>query len=516
MASEKRFNPRPGGMLVRLVESPIMSSIAGCMMLWTSFGVRQSLGIFLVPITKETGWDRATFSTAVALLQIFWGASQPFLAFVAERQFGFGKTLFITTLVYALGCTIMALSGSLPGLFIFATGILVGGGAGGNSFPIVLAAVGRRYPLKSKAQSVAFGISDDRSVWVEVDFDRIQYEPLSSLSFFCCHPFLRNASHRFVLTNPLHRIPAIMLLVTSPLSIFLQTIPAKPPITSSDDTAVEKKSKSLPADIETTDGAAQKRETSYDLPAPEDIVDDGTITIALYTRPEPATIQEALKEAFTSLAFWFVCLGFTVCGYHIAFLGTHLPAYLVDHGISSSIGGTKSSIYQKRIRSDIAFLRSEYLPINSLNTPPAWTISVIGFGSMCGTIFFGWLQTRIRPKYILAAIYFLRAVVMIAFLYVPLTLASTFVFAVIMGSLWLSTVPVTTALVGSIFGHRYLGTLTSITFVGHQIGAFCGAYLGGVEFDASHEYSHMWYSSFALAGFAMAASFVVDDRTMRH
>ncbi|RUS28307.1 major facilitator superfamily domain-containing protein [Jimgerdemannia flammicorona] len=499
MASEKRFNPRPGGMLVRLVESPIMSSIAGCMMLWTSFGVRQSLGIFLVPITKETGWDRATFSTAVALLQIFWGASQPFLAFVAERQFGFGKTLFITTLVYALGCTIMALSGSLPGLFIFATGILVGGGAGGNSFPIVLAAVGRRYPLKSKAQSVAFGI-------------------VSGLGSFgqCC--FLPIASRMIEVFGWRWTLIAftIMLLVTSPLSIFLQTIPAKPPITSSDDTAVEKKSKSLPADIETTDGAAQKRETSYDLPAPEDIVDDGTITIALYTRPEPATIQEALKEAFTSLAFWFVCLGFTVCGYHIAFLGTHLPAYLVDHGISSSIGGTKSSIYQKRIRSDIAFLRSEYLPINSLNTPPAWTISVIGFGSMCGTIFFGWLQTRIRPKYILAAIYFLRAVVMIAFLYVPLTLASTFVFAVIMGSLWLSTVPVTTALVGSIFGHRYLGTLTSITFVGHQIGAFCGAYLGGVEFDASHEYSHMWYSSFALAGFAMAASFVVDDRTMRH
>lgn len=102
--------------------------------------------------------DRSTFSIAAALLQLFWGLSQPFIVFFAERHIGFGKVLFVCSIIYGVGLLIMHFcTQSLPGLFIFAMGIVIGGAAGGNSFPVVLASVGRRFPQGSKRQSLAFG-----------------------------------------------------------------------------------------------------------------------------------------------------------------------------------------------------------------------------------------------------------------------------------------------------------------------------------------------------------------------
>ncbi|RUS14793.1 hypothetical protein BC937DRAFT_93331, partial [Endogone sp. FLAS-F59071] len=124
---------------------------------------------------------------------------------------------------------------------------------------------------------------------------------------------------------------AIMIAAILPLSIFLQTVPAMPLVNSDHGIALDEKVQ-RPLDEETASGdrfeVVPAPETSHNLPAPKDIVEDGTIAKVLYTRPEPTTIQEALKEAFTSPAFWMVCLGFSVCGFHVAFLGTHLPAYL--------------------------------------------------------------------------------------------------------------------------------------------------------------------------------------------
>jgi MFS family permease len=103
--------------------------------------------------------DRSTFSIAAALLQLFWGISQPFTVFLAERKIGFGKVIFVSSLIYAVGILIMHFStSSTPGLFIVAMGIIVGGSAGGNSFPVVLSSIGRRFPQGSKRQSLAFGI----------------------------------------------------------------------------------------------------------------------------------------------------------------------------------------------------------------------------------------------------------------------------------------------------------------------------------------------------------------------
>lgn len=142
----------------RLKQSRLMSCIAGAVVLFASFGIRQTIGVFLVPITKSTGWDRSTFSIAAGIFQLFWGFSQPFLVYLAERKFGFGKSIFAACLFYAVGLIIVYASPVSSGLFIFAYGIIVGTAAGGNSFPVVLASIGQRFKQKSKEQAVAFGI----------------------------------------------------------------------------------------------------------------------------------------------------------------------------------------------------------------------------------------------------------------------------------------------------------------------------------------------------------------------
>jgi cyanate permease len=109
---KKKIDTNPG----------IISCLAGAFILFCSFGVRQTLGVFLIPVTSETGWDRSTFSIAAGLLQLFWGVSQPFLVYLGERKFGFGKTIFCCCLVYAVGCFILYASDISSGLFIFAMG----------------------------------------------------------------------------------------------------------------------------------------------------------------------------------------------------------------------------------------------------------------------------------------------------------------------------------------------------------------------------------------------------------
>ncbi|KAK9760680.1 hypothetical protein K7432_015045 [Basidiobolus ranarum] len=134
---------------------------------------------------------------------------------------------------------------------------------------------------------------------------------------------------------------------------------------------------------------------------------------------------------------------------------------------------------------------------------------------MVGTVLVGFLCTRYRPKHILACIYGLRAVILAIFIFIPLSLATVFSFSAIFGVIWLSTVPATTKFVGDVYGHRYLGTMSSVTFVGHQIGAFCGAYIGGLEYDAHKNYTRMWYATLAMAIVATFANLFANDTSLR-
>ena len=182
------------------------------------------------------------------------------------------------------------------------------------------------------------------------------------------------------------------------------------------------------------------------------------------------TVREALKEAFANKSFIYLTLGFFVCGWHIALVATHIPTYMADKGLP--------------------------------DWTPAMVLALIGVFNMAGTITSGYLATRYSKKKILSAIYLLRGVSIIYFIFLPPSIFNSVVFGVTFGFLWLSTVPPTNGIVAHIFGTKYVGLLYGIVFVSHQIGSFLGAYLGGVFYELNGNFDYAWYGSIALSIFA--------------
>src|SRR5215211_3342435 len=184
------------------------------------------------------------------------------------------------------------------------------------------------------------------------------------------------------------------------------------------------------------------------------------------------SIAQALSEAFRHRSYVLLVLGFFTCGFQLAFITVHLPAYLKDAGLSASIGG--------------------------------WTIAVIGLANAVGSLSAGWLTTRMANRWLLAWIYLGRSVAIAAFILTPISAASCLVFGFAMGLLWLSTVPPTSSLVMLMFGTRYMAMLFGFAFFSHQVGGFLGVYLGGVLYEAYGSYDLVWWLSVAL-GIASAA-----------
>jgi len=182
------------------------------------------------------------------------------------------------------------------------------------------------------------------------------------------------------------------------------------------------------------------------------------------------TARDALKEAFANKSFIYLTLGFFVCGWHIALVATHIPTYMADKGLP--------------------------------DWTPAMVLALIGVFNMAGTITSGYLATRYSKKKILSAIYLLRGVSIIYFIFLPPSIFNSVVFGVTFGFLWLSTVPPTNGIVAHIFGTKYVGLLYGIVFVSHQIGSFLGAYLGGVFYELNGNFDYAWYGSIALSLFA--------------
>jgi len=192
------------------------------------------------------------------------------------------------------------------------------------------------------------------------------------------------------------------------------------------------------------------------------------------------TLRQALGEAAGHRGFWLLNAGFFVCGFHVAFIATHFPAYLTDKGLGLAIGAN--------------------------------ALALVGLFNIFGSYLFGVWGGKWSKKGLLAALYVSRGVVMIAFLAAPLTPVSALLFAAAMGFLWLGTVPLTSGLVGQIFGMRYLSTLYGIVFLGHQVGSFCGAWIAGLMFDWTGSYDTIWVASVALGFIAALVHLPISER----
>jgi MFS family permease len=191
------------------------------------------------------------------------------------------------------------------------------------------------------------------------------------------------------------------------------------------------------------------------------------------------SVGAALREAFAYRSFRLLMLGYFVCGFQVVFIGVHLPSYLKDHGLQPGVATT--------------------------------ALALIGLFNVFGTYTAGTLGQRMAKRHILAAIYALRAVAIVAFVLAPLTPASVYVFAAVMGFLWLSTVPPTNAIVAQIFGVQYMSMLGGFVFLSHQIGSFLGVWLGGRLYDMTGSYNIVWWLAVALSAMAVLANLPVRE-----
>ncbi|MCB2019596.1 MAG: MFS transporter [Rhizobacter sp.] len=209
------------------------------------------------------------------------------------------------------------------------------------------------------------------------------------------------------------------------------------------------------------------------------------LAFGLKERAQPAptgpqqSIGHAVREAFAYPSFRLLTAGYFVCGFQVVFIGVHLPSYLKDKGFGPEVA--------------------------------TYALALIGLFNVFGTYLAGSLGERMPKRFILSSIYILRAVAIVTFLLVPISPASVYVFAAVMGVLWLSTVPATNALVAQIFGVKYLSMLSGFVFLSHQVGSFLGAWLGGRLYDSTGSYDVVWWIAVALGVLAALINLPVRE-----
>lgn len=193
-------------------------------------------------------------------------------------------------------------------------------------------------------------------------------------------------------------------------------------------------------------------------------------------------LAAAVREAFAQPGFWLLNLGFGACGFQLAFIASHLPAYLLDRGMRAADGMA--------------------------------ALAIIALANVAGTYGFGLLGARHSRKRLLAGVYLARSAAMALFVLLPLSTASLYGFAAAMGLLWLGTLPLTNGIVAQVFGVRYLATLFGFVFFGHQLGAFLGVWLGGLVFEATGSYDAVWLGAMVLGVLAAALHWPIDERPL--
>ena len=194
------------------------------------------------------------------------------------------------------------------------------------------------------------------------------------------------------------------------------------------------------------------------------------------------TLGQALGEAMSHRGYVLLTVGFFVCGFHVAFITVHFPAYVTDLGLSPRVG--------------------------------AYALSIVGLLNIAGSFMSGAIGQRFSKKTSLCVIYFARAVVITALLMAPVSEATIYLFSAAMGLLWLSTVPLTTGIVAQIFGLKFMATLFGVVFLSHQLGSFVGVWLGGVLYDRTGSYDLMWWAGVFLGVFAAIVHWPIDEKPL--
>ena len=385
----------------------------GALMVFISMGTRQSLGLFLQPITLDLAVGRETYSLAMAWQNLIYGL--PLIGILADR-YGSRNIAFGGGLIYALSFLLLSATGSPSGLYIN-LGALSGVAIGSTSYVVVLGAVAKSAPPEKR--SSMFGV----------------ITALGSFGMFAV-------------------VPGVQWLIASAgWQTSFATLAAFVGLTAILALGFPGKDRVSP---QNPSGPAQE--------------------IA-----QPLTL--VLNRARRHSGYLLLTAGFFVCGFHVAFIATHLPAFLSDKFISKAAGAT--------------------------------ALAMIGLFNIFGSYLFGYLGDRLRKKYLLSLLYFSRAIVITLFLVLPISNISAIIFGCAIGFLWLATVPLTSGIVGQIFGARYLSTLYGIVFFSHQIGSFLGVWLGGRVYDTVQSYDMVWLLAILLGIMAAILHLPITDQPVK-
>jgi predicted MFS family arabinose efflux permease len=392
---------RSRSLVLLLVLSGVIISV--CM------GLRQSLGLFMRPMTLDFGISAATFGFAIAVQNIVWGLSQPLVGALADRH-GPRPVLIGTAILYAAGLLLMAVADRFPGGLQVA-GFLAGIGTAGTGFGVLIGTVSRATPAEQRSRTVG------------------TVAAAGSLGTFFIAPLGQQ------LIDGLGWKGALVVFAALAASMALLSLPIR---------------EHAPA------GAAAAR---------------------------GQRASSAVREALAHRGYVFMTLAFFACGFQLVFLTTHLPAYLQLCGVAPGVGAT--------------------------------ALGLIGLFNAIGTYCFGLLGARYSQKRLLALIYLLRTLFIVAFLLVPVGPATTLVFAAAMGFLWLGVVPLVTGIIGRVFGLAHFNTLYGVVFLSHQVGSFFGAWMGGVLFDRTGNYDYAWAALIVVGATAFLLQWLMDEQPPR-
>lgn len=371
-------------------------------------GLRQSLGLYLKPMTEALGVGREAFALSIAVANIVWGVMAPINGAISD-SFGAGRVAASGAIAMSLGFLLMY--GAKSEFDLLLAGVLLGIGIAGCGVNAMVGAVARAVAPENRTAAIAsIGMGSGVGILIALPYTHLAMGLLGWQS-------------------------SLLLLAATSGLLLLLAIPV----------------------------SGKPQAASADAP--------------------PQSLGAALREASRVPSFWLLNAGFFVCGFHVVFYGTHLPAYVADQGLGA----------------DVAVL----------------ALTVVGLGNLIGTYIAGQWGRRLPKRYGLVLIYLGRSLVFLGFLFVPVSATSVIVLSGMLGLLWLSTVPLTSGLVATFFGPRWMTMLYGIVFFSHQLGSFLGAWLGGYLFDLMKSYDAMWVISVGLGVFAALVNWPIRERAVQ-
>lgn len=380
--------------------------LAATSIVGVAMGLRQVMGLYLVPVTDSLNIGREAFGLAMAVANLVWGAGSPVAGAISDR-YGTGRVIVGGALATMVGLYLMYAATSKLELVV--SGLLLGIGISGTGVTALVGAVGRMAPPEKRMSAMStVSIGSGIGIMIALPFTHLLIESLGWRA------------------SLLAIIAATGMLI--PMAVMLAGKPSSPP----------------------TNGAKAQ------------------------------SLGEALGEATRHRSFWLLTAGFFVCGFHLTFIGVHLPAFVADKGLPAWVG--------------------------------YWALMAVGMANVIGTYLAGQSAKIVEKRVGLSLIYLARSVIFLGFLFLPMTEWTVIGLAGILGLFWLATVPLTGGLVATFFGPAWMSMLYGIVFFSHQVGSFIGVWLAGALFDWTQSYDMMWWISVGLGVFAALVHWPIVEK----